>query len=88
MLATVVGHEQAAEATLTDQLERRLPQHPASIALKRRLAAEYAAVPTRQTTPRRWHRALVPTLAAALLVGALIPQYRQWASAPAGGAAR
>ena len=33
------AHEDAAEHALTEVLERKLPQHPASLALKRRLAS-------------------------------------------------
>src|SRR5437867_4531823 len=35
------AHVAAAEEELTDALERRLPQYPASFALKRRLAAQW-----------------------------------------------
>jgi anti-sigma factor RsiW len=60
------AHVAAAEAELTDVLERRLPQHPASYALKRRLAAQWPApAPAR----RRW-TAWRP--AAALAVAALV----------------
>jgi len=43
------AREDQAERLLTEQLERRLPQHAAPIALKRRLAAEWPA----RTVPRR-----------------------------------
>src|SRR5207245_9796236 len=36
----------AVEQELTRLLEQRLPQHPASLALKRRLAARWSQVPT------------------------------------------
>jgi len=39
------AHEEAAEHMLTEVLERRLPQHPASLALKRRLLAQWPAAP-------------------------------------------
>src|SRR5215470_11276392 len=62
----------AVEHELTRLLEHRLPQHPASLALKRRLAAQWSAPPT----PRRWTRwraALVPALAAAAVVLMMVP---------------
>ena len=67
----------AAERELTRVLEERLPQHPASLALKRRLREQVAtAAPARERwgsraeLRRRWPpRALVPlAVAAALLV--------------------
>jgi anti-sigma factor RsiW len=63
------AHEDAAERTLTDLLERRLPQHPAPIALKRRLALGWPS----GSAPRRWRRALVPAAVggAAVLVATL-----------------
>ena len=55
----------AAERALGEALEHRLPQHPASVALKRRLAALGAAsVPARRARPR-W---LAPAFAAAAVV--------------------
>ena len=51
------SHGEAAERALTDLLERRLPQHPASPALKRRLAAQWAAPPAPGRAWRdRWER--------------------------------
>src|SRR5258705_7260675 len=48
-----------AERMLTEVLEQRLPQHPASLALKRRLAADWpAAPPARRAFTRRWLLAL------------------------------
>ena len=69
------AHVDAAEQELTRVLERRLPQHPASVALKRRLAAQWA---TEGVSPRSrwawtWRRAVVPALAAALLVVVAVP---------------
>ncbi len=75
------------EATLTEVLEARLPQHPASTALKRRLAAEWAAAspewaaasasparsaPAPTARPSRW-RTLAPVLAIAAVVLLALP---------------
>jgi anti-sigma factor RsiW len=59
----------AAEHELTKALEQRLPQHPASLALKRRLAAQWPA-PTAATPSwwSRWRPALTPALAVAALL--------------------
>src|SRR6185503_15960694 len=61
------------EQELTDALERRLPTHPASFALKRRLAAQLAvAAPRRGWWWRpRWRPAPLAALAAALVLLAL-----------------
>jgi anti-sigma factor RsiW len=61
------AHVAAVEAELTDALERRLPQYPASFALKRRLAAGWPARPR----PRAWWRAW-PAPAAALAMAVLV----------------
>jgi anti-sigma factor RsiW len=68
------AHEDAAEHALTDVLERRLPQHPAPLALKRRLAAGWPSASARPS--RRWFSLLVPAAAgaAALLALALVVQ--------------
>jgi anti-sigma factor RsiW len=58
------AHVAAAEAELTDVLERRLPQYPASFALKRRLATQWPAAAPR----RAWWR---PAPLAALALAAL-----------------
>lgn len=63
------GHEDAAERTLTEVLEHRLPQHPASIALKRRLASGWpASAPAPLPWWRRWTGPLVPAFAVAVLL--------------------
>src|SRR3989442_15473614 len=72
------GHEDAAERMGTELLEHRLPQHPASLALKRRLAAGGpASGPQRGPWRRQWGRPPVPALAAAtgLLVALPVVSY-------------
>jgi anti-sigma factor RsiW len=101
----------AVEAALTEALEERLPQYPAPVALKRRLAAEWArsrvemdtggeartapssavsaGAPAAGTRGHRLRRALLPALAAAIVLLALLPLARLWpgrAGAPAAGA--
>jgi anti-sigma factor RsiW len=52
-------HEDAVELALTDALEARLAQHPGSLALKRRLAAQWpTSVPARAVPARRAWRPL------------------------------
>jgi anti-sigma factor (TIGR02949 family) len=74
------AHEEAAEQALTELLERRLPQHPAPIALKRRLAPRWSSAPA----PRRWSRVLVPCVAVGALVLAVLLLLHQapWRRAP------
>ena len=60
------AREDAAEQALTEVLERRLPQHPAPIWLKRRLAAAHPA-----PSPVRFRRRLRHALATAGLVVAV-----------------
>ena len=76
----------AVEQELTRLLEQRLPQHPASLALKRRLAARWSQAPTERSWWSRWRSSLVPALAAAavVLVAAPVVYYERAAS----GAAR
>jgi len=72
---------EAAEALLTDILDRQLPQHPAPLALKRRLAAQWpATAAARQSWWRRWGRSLVPAAAVALLLLVTLPLYYQRAT--------
>jgi len=70
----------AAERALTEVLEHRLPQHPAALALKRRLAAQWPAA----SRPRRsWIRIMAPALAAAVVVLVVAPAlYQRLAVAP------
>jgi anti-sigma factor RsiW len=56
------------EQELTRLLEQRLPQHPASLALKRRLAARWAEPPAPRPWWSRWQGSLVPAAAAAAVV--------------------
>jgi anti-sigma factor RsiW len=66
-----------AERALSEVLERELPAHPASFALKRRLAEHWPTAPA-PARPRRWGRALVPALAAAaVLVVTGVATYHQ-----------
>ncbi len=75
------AHEDAAEHALTEVLERRLPQHPAPIALKRRLARGW---PRPSAAPARsWVRRLVPAGAgAAVVLVALLFALAPWRAAP------
>lgn len=69
----------ARERALTELLERRLPQHPASPALKRRLGAAWA---TEAPARRGWWRGerpwLVPALAAGLVLTLAAPAVLPW----------
>ena len=58
----------AVEQELTRLLEQRLPQHPASLALKRRLAAQWSAPVREPSRWSRWRVWLAPALAAAAMV--------------------
>src|SRR5262245_2388554 len=70
-----------AERTLSEVLEQRLPQHPASLALKRRLAAEWPAAPRAR---RSFRRLFLPALAAAAVVLAVSPVlYHRFVVVPA-----
>jgi anti-sigma factor RsiW len=80
---------EAAELALTEALEQRLPQHPATLALKRRLAAEWpVAAPRRQPWWSRWRPALLPALAVAGVVIVALPvlYYQRASSRPAAAA--
>ena len=71
---TDCAHADAVERELSQALERRAPQYPAPIALKRRLAARWPAPasPARERRGTPWRRALLPVgLAAAALLLAL-----------------
>jgi anti-sigma factor (TIGR02949 family) len=66
------AREDAAEQALGEALDRRLPQYPAPVALKRRLAAAARAGAQVSPRPRRLRPALAAAgLAAAVLLGVL-----------------
>jgi len=77
------SHLDVEERTLTEILECRLPQRPASLALKRRLAAAWQAAPA-PPPPwwRRWGPRLAPALAAAVVLSVALPLY--YGRAPVG----
>src|SRR5262245_27603609 len=58
----------AVEHELTSVLEHRLPSHPASLALKRRLAARWPGPVVERSWWTRWQPSLVPALAVAAVV--------------------
>src|SRR5438874_748339 len=74
----------ADEAWLRDDVELdRLRKHPASLALKRRLVAQWPAAPV-ESRPwwKGWRRALVPALASALVLAVGLPLYHElWSGA-------
>jgi anti-sigma factor RsiW len=79
----------AQEDVVTELLESRLPQYPASLALKRRLAAAWpAARPSTRTAPTawwsRWGRPALPALAVGLLLLAAAPLYYGRVARPRG----
>jgi anti-sigma factor RsiW len=63
------------ERVLDQLLEEKLPQHPASLALKRRLAARLPSVhePVKSARSRRWALLALPLAACAVLVLLLRP---------------
>jgi anti-sigma factor RsiW len=69
-------HEDLAEQTLTEILERRLPQHPASLALKRRLALQWPGASPAPAWQRPWARWLWPAVAIALVVLVAFPVWQ------------
>ena len=78
--------DDALEHELTRALEQRLPLHPASIALKRRLAAQWPTPSTQRSWWRRWRPVLMPALAFAALLMLVTPvlYYERTASRMAG----
>jgi len=64
------------ERVLDRLLEEKLPQHPASLALKRRLAARLPSVdvPAKSTRSRRWALLALPLAACAALLLVLRPR--------------
>lgn len=76
--------EDRLEQELTQALERRLPQHPAPLALKRRIAAQWPSE-TAPAVPRRtWLKIWMPAAAAAVILVALAPLAWQRMIAPFG----
>jgi anti-sigma factor RsiW len=64
------------ERILTEILERRLPQHAASLALKRRLAAQWPAPSVwAPSWWSRWRRSLAPTVVVILALLIALPLY-------------
>jgi anti-sigma factor (TIGR02949 family) len=84
------SRSESIERTLTDLLERRLPQHPAPIALKLRLTAQWPSpAATKPSWWERWGRSWAPAGAVALLLFMALPLYYQaLSSRRAGGAER
>jgi anti-sigma factor RsiW len=79
----------AQEEAVTELLEVRLPQHPASLALKRRLAAAWPepTLPRRAVRPAwwsRWGRPALPALAVGSLLLVALPLYYQRVVRPGG----
>jgi anti-sigma factor RsiW len=72
----VCAQEVAADALLTETLERRLPQHAAPLGLKRRLAAQWArTAPPPPSWWARWRLSVVPALATAAVLLMAVPIY-------------
>jgi len=82
----------AQEEVVTDLLESRLPQHPASLALKRRLAAAWpdrvpSRAATRPTWWSRWGRPALPAVVVGLLLLVAAPLYYERVARPRGDVA-
>lgn len=72
----VCSRAEAEEQILTELLERRLPQYPASIALKRRLAAQWPTGPAAaRSWWSRWGGSLLPALTVAVVLLVALPVY-------------
>lgn len=76
--------DETAERLVTELLEERLPQHAAPPALKRQLAARWPGALARPKLSwwQRWGRPLVPALAVAVVLLAVMPLYYQRGAAP------
>jgi anti-sigma factor RsiW len=77
----------AQEEVVTELLENRLPQYPAAIALKRRLAAAWPDSTPSAQAPRaawwvRWGRPALPALAVGLLLLVAGPLYYERVAQP------
>jgi anti-sigma factor RsiW len=81
------AHADAVERELTSVLEERLPQYPASLALKRRIAAGWPAPAAPRSRWFTWRPAFVSAFAAAaLLIVALPVLYYELAASRGAGA--
>jgi len=78
------AHEDRLEHELTQALERRLPQYPAPLSLKRRLAAQWPSDAARSETRRGWLSRWIPAAAIAVILVALAPVVWQRVLGPAG----
>src|SRR5512132_2882828 len=78
------AHEDRLEHELTQALERRLPQHAAPLALKRRLAAQWPVEAASPALRRQWLRIWIPATAVAVILLSLGPLAWQRVLAPAG----
>jgi anti-sigma factor RsiW len=67
------GQADAVERELTSVLERTAPQYPASLALKRRIAAAWLPPAVERSWTRRWRPMLMPALAVAATLLVAIP---------------
>ncbi len=80
---------ESAERALTELLERRLPQHPAPIRLKRSLASLWPPAPAPERSWwARWGRSLAPAGAVALVLLVATPLYFERAATRQAAAAR
>ncbi len=74
------AHAEATEQALTELLERRLPQYPGPLALKRRLAAQWPSHPlAKPSWWSRWGRSLAPAFAVAVVLLVAVPLYYELA---------
>ncbi len=81
------SHADAVEHELTSLLEWRMPQYPASLALKRRLAAQWPSSSSERSWRHRWRPVLMPALAvAATLLVAMPALYHERAASRAASA--
>ena len=80
------AHEDRVEHELTQALERRLPQHAAPLAVKRRLAEQWSAQIASPAPRRVWLRRWMPAAAVVAILLALGPLawYRVLAPAETG----
>ena len=78
------AHEDRLEHELTQALERRLPQHAAPLALKRRLAAQWPLEAVGSEPRRGWLKLWMPAAAVAVILLALVPVVGQRMLTPAG----